>query len=122
MPLYRARFTAAGGAGGVEVVVANIPRTMLLVSVRAGGVDAAGNVINNAAMSVDITVDGTERVTDAATNVSTFAGDGRQLIPLSEPLRVSNSIATTLTNNGPAGALGFFDLVFECVDFEAPRR
>jgi len=115
MAFYRARFTVAGAGGGQETQTVLIPRQMMLTSVRAGGVDAANLPINNAAITADITIDGTERISDAAIAVDTFAGDGRQLVPLRVPFPVNNNISVIVTNN-LVNALLSYDIVFECVD------
>ena len=118
MGFYRARFVAAAGAGGTEAATAQIPRRLVCVSVRAGGSDTAPAPVNNEEIELDITFDGTEKLTDNPTVASTIAGDGRQSVYLSRPAPVNNSIAVALTNNGGV-ALGVYDVVFECIDPEA---
>jgi hypothetical protein len=115
MPFYRARFTAAILGGGTEATITNIPRQMICVSIRGGGVDATPNPINNDEIELDITFDGTRKLTDASTVASSLVGDGRQDVPLRRPEPVNNSINVALVNNGAAN-LGVYDVVFECVD------
>jgi hypothetical protein len=88
---------------------------MVCISVRAGGVDATPAPVSNDEIEIDITFDGTEKLTDNPTIASTIAGDGRQCVFLARPQPVNNSIAVAVVNNGGA-ALAAYDVVFECVD------
>ena len=115
MSFYRARIAGTAGAGGAGAGTAQIPREMWIVSVRAGGEDATPAPINLDEITLDVTIDGREKLTDNPTVSSTICGDGRQCVYLHQPIRVSNSIAVALVNNG-AVAIGTFDVVFECVE------
>lgn len=114
MPFYRARFSGTV-AGTADDATANIPRSLEILSVRCSGTDSTGAAIDTATVSAHVVVDGSVLLTDKEQAARNFCGDGRERVPLDEPVPVSNNITVHITNRG-ANDLGVVDFSFECAE------